>query len=102
MAPLFALTLLQAPRCGGGSLHLYYMRQKVMLAETMEVAESRRSLQVMQADLDTIEERLQLTNRRFIQSRPSAWARARATTAIYLANIRIQSRFKFWLLPDQD
>ncbi len=73
-----------------------------MLAETMEVAESRRSLQVMQANLDTIEEQLQVTNRRFIQSRPSAWARARATTAIYLANIRIQSRFKFWLLPDQD
>ena len=73
-----------------------------MLAETMEVAESRRSLQLMHADLDSIEEQLQLTNRRFIQSRPSAWARARATTAIYLANIRIQSRFKFWLLPDQD
>ena len=73
-----------------------------MLAEVIEVAESRRSLQVMQADLDSIEEQLQLTNRRYIQSRPSAWARARATTAIYLANIRIQSRFKFWLLPDQD
>ena len=73
-----------------------------MLAEVIEVAESRRSLQVMQADLDSIEEQLQLTNRRFIQSRPSAWARARATTAIYLANIRIQIRFKFWLLPDQD
>ncbi|MEC8111404.1 MAG: hypothetical protein VX121_01515 [Pseudomonadota bacterium] len=73
-----------------------------MLAEVIEVAESRRSLQVMQADLDSIEEQLQLTNRRFIQSRPSAWARARATTAIYLANIRIQSRFKFWVLPDQD
>ena len=73
-----------------------------MLAEVIEVAESRRSLQVMQADLDSIEEQLQLTNRRFIQSRPSAWARARATTAIYLANIRIQSRVKFWLLPDQD
>ena len=73
-----------------------------MLAEVIEVAESRRSLQIMQADLDSIEEQLQLTNRRFIQSRPSAWARARATTAIYLANIRIQSRFKFWLLPDQD
>ena len=73
-----------------------------MLAETIEVAESRRSLQIMQANLDSIEEQLQLTNRRFIQSRPSAWARARATTAIYLANIRIQSRFKFWLLPDQD
>ena len=73
-----------------------------MLAETIEVAESRRSLRVMQANLDSIEEQLQLTNRRFIQSRPSAWARARATTAIYLANIRIQSRFKFWLLPDQD
>lgn len=73
-----------------------------MLAEVIEVAESRRSLQVMQADLDSIEEQLQLTNRRFIQSRPSAWARARATTAIYLANIRIQSRFKFWLLPDQE
>ena len=73
-----------------------------MFAETMEVAESRRSLQVMQADLDNIELQLQHTNRRFIQSRPSAWARARATTAIYIANIRIQSRFKFWLLPDQD
>ena len=73
-----------------------------MLAEVIEVADSRRSLQVMQADLDSIEEQLQLTNRRFIQSRPSAWARARATTAIYLANIRIQSRFKFWLLPEQD
>ena len=73
-----------------------------MLAETIEVSESRRSLQVMQANLDSIEEQLQLTNRRFIQSRPSAWARARATTAIYLTNIRIQSRFKFWLLPDQD
>ena len=73
-----------------------------MLAEAIEVAESRRSLKVMQADLDSIEEQLQVTNRRFIQSRPSAWARARATTAIYLANIKIQSRFKFWLLPDQD
>jgi hypothetical protein len=73
-----------------------------MLAEVTEVAESRRSLRLLQADLDRIERELQLTNRRFIQSRPSAWARARATTAIYLANIRIQSRFKFWLLPDQD
>ena len=73
-----------------------------MFVEIMDVAESRRSLQSMQADLDSIEEQLQLTNRRFIQSRPSAWARARATTAIYLANIRNQSRFKFWLLPDQD
>jgi hypothetical protein len=73
-----------------------------MLAEVTEVAESRRSLKLLQADLDRIEQDLQLTNRRFIQSRPSAWARARATTAIYLANIRIQSRFKFWLLPDQD
>ena len=73
-----------------------------MFVEIMDVAESRRSLQSMRADLDSIEEQLQLTNRRFIQSRPSAWARARATTAIYLANIRIQSRFKFWLLPDQD
>tara|TARA_A100001015_G_scaffold103224_1_gene114579 strand:- start:19 stop:240 length:222 start_codon:yes stop_codon:yes gene_type:complete len=73
-----------------------------MLAQVTEVAESRQSLKNMQADLDRIEEELQLTNRRFIQSRPSAWARARATTAIYLANIRIQSRFKFWLLPDQD
>ena len=72
-----------------------------MLAEVTEVAESRRSLRLLQADLDRIERELQLTNRRFIQSRPSAWARARATTAIYLANIRIQSRFKFWLLPDQ-
>ncbi len=73
-----------------------------MFPEIMEVAESRRSLQSMRADLDSIEEQLQLTNRRFIQSRPSAWARARATTAIYIASIRIQSRFKFWLLPDQD
>ena len=73
-----------------------------MLAEVTEVVESRRSLKLLQADLDRIEQELQLTNRRFIQSRPSAWARARATTAIYLANIRIQSRFKFWLLPDQD
>lgn len=73
-----------------------------MLAEVTEVAESRRSLKLLQANLDRIEQELQLTNRRFIQSRPSAWARARATTAIYLANIRIQSRFKFWLLPDQD
>ena len=73
-----------------------------MLAEVTEFAESRRSLKLLQADLDRIERELQLTNRRFIQSRPSAWARARATTAIYLANIRIQSRFKFWLLPDQD
>ena len=73
-----------------------------MLAQVTEVAESRQSLKTMQADLDRIEQELQLTNRRFIQSRPSAWARARATTAIYLANIRIQSRFKFWLLPDQD
>jgi hypothetical protein len=73
-----------------------------MVAEVTEVAESRRSLKLLQADLDRIEQELQLANRRFIQSRPSAWARARATTAIYLANIRIQSRFKFWLLPDQD
>lgn len=73
-----------------------------MLAEVTEVAESRRSLKLLQADLDRIEQELHLTTRRFIQSGPSAWARARATTAIYLANIRIQSRFKFWLLPDQD
>ena len=73
-----------------------------MLAETMEVAEPRRSLRAMRADLDTIEKQLLDTNRRFIRSRPSAWARARATTAIYLANVRIQSRFKFWLLPDQN
>ena len=73
-----------------------------MLAEVTEVAESRRSLKLLQADLNRIEQELQLATRRFIQSRPSAWARARATTAIYLANIRIQSRFKFWLLPDQD
>jgi len=78
------------------------MRKDRMLAQVTEVAESRQSLKNMQADLDRIEQELQLTNRRFIQSRPSAWARARATTAIYLANIRIQSRFKFWLLPDQD
>ena len=69
-----------------------------MFAKSMEVAESRRSLQVMHADLDSIEEQLQLTNKRFIQSRPSAWARARATTAIYLANIRIQSRFPVWVM----
>ena len=73
-----------------------------MFAEAMEVAQSRRSLQVMHADLDSIEEQLQLTNKRFIQSRPSAWARARATTAIYLANIRIQSQFKFWLNSKSD
>ena len=73
-----------------------------MFAQTVEVSKSRQSLKNMQADLDRIEHDLHLVNRRFIQSRPSAWARARATTAIYIANIRIQSRFKFWLLPDQD
>ncbi len=72
-----------------------------MLAQAVEVSESRRCLKNMQADLDRIEQDLQLANRRFIQSRSSAWARARATTAIYIASIRIQSRFKFWLLPDQ-
>ena len=39
-----------------------------MLAEVIEVAESRRSLQVMQADLDSIEEQLQLTNRRLFKA----------------------------------
>ncbi len=73
-----------------------------MLTQAVEVSESRRSLKHMQADLDRIERDLELANRRFIQSRPNAWARARATTAIYIANIRIQTRFKFWLLPDQD
>ncbi|MDG2460931.1 MAG: hypothetical protein P8M73_08615 [Luminiphilus sp.] len=72
-----------------------------MLAETIQVAEQRESLKVMCSDLDRIEERLLVTNRKFIESRPSAWERARATTAIYLVNIRIQSRFKFWLLPDK-
>ncbi len=71
-----------------------------MLAESIPVSESRQSLKAMQSDLDRIEASLLRTNRRFIQSRSSAWERARATTAIYLANIRIQSRFKFWLLPD--
>ena len=71
-----------------------------MLAESIPVSESRQSLKAMQSDLDRIEATLLRTNRRFIQSRGSAWERARATTAIYLANIRIQSRFKFWLLPD--
>jgi hypothetical protein len=56
----------------------------------------------MRSDLDRIEASLLRTNRQFIRSRGSAWERARATTAIYLANIRIQSRFKFWLLPDND
>ena len=73
-----------------------------MITQVVEVSESRRSLKHMQADLDRIERDLELANRRFIQSRPSAWARARASTAIYIANIRIQTRFKFWLLPDQD
>lgn len=72
-----------------------------MLAETIQMAEQRESLKVMCSDLDRIEERLLVTNRKFIESRPSAWERARATTAIYLVNIRIQSRFKFWLLPDK-
>ena len=71
-----------------------------MLAESIPVSESRQSLKAMQSDLDRIEASLVQTNRRFIQSRSSAWERARATTAIYLANMRIQSRFKFWLLPD--
>jgi hypothetical protein len=73
-----------------------------MLAESMPVSESRQSLKAMQSDLDRIEASLLRTNRQFIRSRGSAWERARATTAIYLANIRIQSRFKFWLLPDND
>ena len=73
-----------------------------MLTQVVEGSESRRSLRHMQADLDRIEHDLELANRRFIKSRPNPWARARATTAIYIANIRIQSRFKFWLLPDQD
>ncbi|MEL0007278.1 MAG: hypothetical protein VW686_08075 [Luminiphilus sp.] len=71
-----------------------------MLVESVPVSESRQSLKAMQSDLDRIEESLLRTNRQFIQSRNSAWERARATTAIYLANLRIQSRFKFWLLPD--
>ncbi len=71
-----------------------------MLAESIPVSESRQSLKAMQSDLDRIEASLVQTNRRFIQSRSSAWERARAKTAIYLANMRIQSRFKFWLLPD--
>jgi len=73
-----------------------------MLAESIPVSESRQSLRAMQSDLDRIEASLLQTNRRFIQSRNGAWERARATTAIYLANLRIQSRFKFWLLPDHD
>ena len=73
-----------------------------MLVESIPVSESRQSLKAMQSDLDRIEASLTRTNRRFIRSRSSAWERARATTAIYLANIRIQSRFKFWLLPDND
>jgi hypothetical protein len=73
-----------------------------MLVESIPVSESRQSLKAMQSDLDRIEASLLQTNRRFIQSRSSAWERARATTAIYLANIRIQSRFKFWLLPDNE
>ena len=73
-----------------------------MLVESIPVSESRQSLKAMQSDLDRIEASLARTNRRFIQSRSSAGERARATTAIYLANIRIQSRFKFWLLPDND
>ena len=73
-----------------------------MLVESIPVSEARQSLKAMQSDLDRIEASLARTNRRFIQSRSSAWERARATTAIYLANIRIQSRFKFWLLPDND
>ena len=73
-----------------------------MLAESIPVSESRQSLKAMQSDLDRIEASLLQTNRRFIQSRSSACERARATTAIYLANIRIQSRFKFWLLPDNE
>ncbi|MEK9988764.1 MAG: hypothetical protein VW642_03500 [Halieaceae bacterium] len=73
-----------------------------MLVESIPVSESRQSLKAMQSDLDRIEASLLQTNRRFIESRRSAWQRARATTAIYLANIRIQSRFKFWLLPDTD
>ena len=73
-----------------------------MLVESIPVSESRQTLKAMQSDLDRIEASLARTNRRFSQSRSSAWERARATTAIYLANIRIQSRFKFWLLPDND
>ncbi len=73
-----------------------------MLVESIPVSESRQSLKAMQSDLDRIEASLLQTNRRFIESRRSAWQRARATTAIYLANIRIQSRFKFWQQPDTD
>ncbi len=73
-----------------------------MMVESIVVSESRQSLKAMQSDLDRIEASLARANRRFIQSRSSTWERARATTAIYLANIRIQSRFKFWLLPDND
>lgn len=73
-----------------------------MLAESIPVSESRQSLKAMQSDLDRIEESLLRANKQFIRSRSSAWERARATTSIYLASIRIQSRFKFWLLPDND
>jgi hypothetical protein len=73
-----------------------------MLADSIQVSEKRASLRSLCSDLDRIEARLMITNKQFIQSRPNAWERARATTAIYLANIRIQSRFKFWLLPDKE
>ena len=73
-----------------------------MLAESIQVSEKRASLRNLCSDLDRIEARLMITNKQFIQSRPNAWKRARATTAIYLANIRIHSRFKFWLLPDKE
>ena len=73
-----------------------------MKAGIQNLTSAVSALQIAEGGMVSIEEQLQLTNRRYIQSRPSAWARARATTAIYLANIRIQSRFKFWLLPDQD
>ena len=71
-----------------------------MLCETSTVQNSRQSLKALHSDLDRIEQLLQRTDKDFIETRSSAWERARAATAIYIANFKIHSRFTFWLLPD--
>ena len=71
-----------------------------MLVEETRFTRKRQSLKAIQSDLDQIEDLLKNTTKEFIRSRPTAWGKAKATTAIYLARIGMESRFKFWLLPD--
>ncbi len=71
-----------------------------MLFDETCFTEERDSLKAIQSDLDHIEALLETTNKRFIRTRPTTWGKAKATTAIYLARIGVESRFKFWLMPE--